>query len=232
MYRSEYELPNEAPHWRTTAERARSDGRTVHTAFKRAVDIACASVFFLAFGWLFVGCWLGAIITQGSPAIYKHRRVGRNGVEFDCLKFRSMALNGDQILAEHLAACPQARAEWDRDFKLRDDPRVTKFGQFLRQTSLDELPQFWNVLKGDMSMVGPRPVVAKELALYYGDAAAEYVRVRPGLTGPWQISGRHVHSYEHRVALDCAYVRNWTVASDLLIMFRTAMVVVGRKGAF
>jgi exopolysaccharide production protein ExoY len=199
---------------------------------KRATDIAGSLTFFLLMGWLVVCLWLIVAIKQGRPAIYRHRRIGRNGKEFDCLKFRSMVRNSDQVLSEFLDSSPAARTEWQRDFKLRNDPRVTPFGHFLRRTCLDETPQFWNVLRGDMSLVGPRPIVRKELERYYRGSAAHYVRVRPGITGPWQISGRHELRYEERVALDCAYAGGWTNAGDLKILLKTVSVVIRRKGSY
>ena len=199
---------------------------------KRAIDIIAALTFFILFGWLYLGLWLAVAILQGRPAIYRHRRVGLNGKKFDCLKFRSMVRDSDSVLTQFLDSCPAARSEWERDFKLKDDPRVTPFGRFLRRTSLDELPQFWNVLRGDMSLVGPRPIVKKELDTYYRTAATEYVRVKPGITGPWQVSGRHEMSYEERVALDSAYARGWTNSGDLKIVLKTVVVVLQRRGSY
>ena len=199
---------------------------------KRAIDIIAALTFFILFGWLYLGLWLAVAILQGRPAIYRHRRVGLNGKKFDCLKFRSMVRDSDSVLTQFLDSCPAARSEWERDFKLKDDPRVTPFGRFLRRTSLDELPQFWNVVRGDMSLVGPRPIVKKELDTYYRTAATEYVRVKPGITGPWQVSGRHEMSYEERVALDSAYARGWTNFGDLKIVLKTVVVVLQRRGSY
>jgi exopolysaccharide production protein ExoY len=206
--------------------------RTVAGAFKRAFDIVFASAFLLAGFWLFAFLWVGVLVTQGGPAVYRHKRVGRNGREFDCLKFRSMVKNSDKVLADHLRRDPLARAEWERDYKLSNDPRITRFGRFLRRSSLDELPQFWNVLRGDMSIVGPRPVVRNELDKYYGGvAASEYMKIRPGLTGPWQVSGRHVLGYEERVALDVMYARNASFSGDLRLILRTVSVVFTGSGA-
>jgi exopolysaccharide production protein ExoY len=199
---------------------------------KRAIDIAGALSFFIVMGWLFLGLWLTVAIKQGRPAIYRHRRIGRNGKEFECLKFRSMILNSDQVLSEFLDSSPAARAEWHRDFKLKNDPRVTPFGRFLRRTSLDELPQFWNVLRGDMSLVGPRPIVRKELEKYYRSSASQFLQVKPGITGLWQINGRHEMQYDARVALDCSYARHWSNAGDLKIMLKTFGVVIRRKGSY
>jgi lipopolysaccharide/colanic/teichoic acid biosynthesis glycosyltransferase len=142
-----------------------------------------------------------------------------------------MVPNAGQVLDELLARDPQARAEWSRDFKLKNDPRITAIGAFLRETSLDELPQLWNVLKGEMSLVGPRPIIEEELERY-GDQVDYYLEAPPGMTGLWQISGRNNTGYEDRVALDSWYARNWSLWYDLVIMIRTVRVVLARKGAY
>jgi undecaprenyl-phosphate galactose phosphotransferase len=167
----------------------------------------------------------------GPKAIFGHVRVGRDGNTFRCLKFRTMVPNADEVLARVLAEDPEAREEWERNFKLKDDPRVTQIGAFLRSTSLDELPQLWNVLKGEMSVVGPRPVIEEELARY-GDQLRYYLEARPGITGLWQVSGRNDTGYEDRVALDSWYVRNWSLWYDVVILVRTIAVVLKRKGAY
>ena len=167
----------------------------------------------------------------GGGAIFGHVRIGQYGKPFRCLKFRTMVPNAAQVLEELLARDPQARAEWERDFKLKDDPRVTAIGTFLRETSLDELPQLWNVLRGEMSLVGPRPVIEEELERY-GDQVDYYLEAPPGMTGLWQISGRNDMSYDDRVALDSWYVRNWSLWYDLVIMIKTVRVVLARKGAY
>ena len=155
---------------------------------------------------------------------FAHTRVGRHGRLFRCFKFRTMVPNAAEVLAELLARDPAARAEWARDRKLRNDPRITPIGRLLRKTSLDELPQLFNVLRGEMSLVGPRPVMPDELERY-GEAQDRLSQVRPGLTGLWQISGRNDVDYERRVHLDAWYVRNWTFWYDILILFRTLLVV-------
>ncbi|HKA39286.1 MAG TPA: sugar transferase, partial [Burkholderiales bacterium] len=167
----------------------------------------------------------------GGAAIFRHMRVGRYGRMFGCLKFRTMVLDAEGVLRGHLDADPGARAEWERDFKLKDDPRITPIGAFLRKTSLDELPQLWNVLKGEMSLVGPRPIIEEELERY-GDQVGYYLETRPGVTGLWQISGRNDTGYEDRVALDSWYVRNWSLWYDLVILVKTINVVLRRKGAY
>ena len=167
----------------------------------------------------------------GGAAIFGHVRIGQYGKPFRCLKFRTMVPNAAQVLEELLARDQQARAEWGRDFKLKDDPRVTTIGALLRETSLDELPQLWNVLRGEMSLVGPRPIVDEELERY-GDQVDYYLEAPPGMTGLWQISGRNDMSYDERVALDSWYVRNWSLWYDLVIMIKTVRVVLARKGAY
>lgn len=167
----------------------------------------------------------------GGDAIFGHLRVGRHGKMFRCLKFRTMVLDAEKVLADVLARDPQARTDWEKDFKLKNDPRVTRIGAFLRETSLDELPQLWNVLKGEMSLVGPRPIIEEELERY-GDQVDYYLEAPPGITGLWQISGRNDIGYEDRVALDSWYARNWSLWYDLVIMIKTIRVVLDRKGAY
>jgi len=170
-------------------------------------------------------------IDSPGPALYSQARVGQDGTEFRAWKFRSMVLDADHKLARHLERNPQAREEWERDHKLRSDPRITAAGRFLRRSSLDELPQLWNVLKGEMSLVGPRPIVDAEIAKY-GNSYHLYTKVKSGLTGLWQVSGRNDTTYEQRVTLDTFYVRNWSVWLDLYILFRTIETVLFRKGAY
>ena len=146
-------------------------------------------------------------------------------------KFRTMVVGADQMLERYLDQHPELQSQWNASFKLKDDPRITKFGSFLRKSSLDEIPQFWNVLKGDMSLVGPRPIVDDEVKRYearYG----EYTRVRPGITGLWQISGRNDADYDRRVLLDDYYVRNWSIWLDIYILSQTPWAVLNRKGAY
>lgn len=199
---------------------------------KRVLDITGALAFFLLLGWLFLIIWLLVLTTTGGPAIYKHSRVGRGGRDFKCLKFRSMVTNSDEVLREILEKDPLAKAEWDATFKLKEDPRVTAFGQFIRKTSLDELPQFWNVLVGDMSLVGPRPVVRKELEQHYGSYTPLYYSVRPGITGPWQVGGRSDLSYPERVALDTQYVQSRSFMGDIGLLLKTLKVFFSHKGSY
>ena len=166
-----------------------------------------------------------------GPVIFKHTRIGKDGKPFPCYKFRSMCVDAKEKLAELLANDEEARAEWERDFKLKNDPRITKSGAFLRKTSLDELPQIFNVLRGEMSLVGPRPIIQEELERY-GEYAADYLMVKPGITGMWQVSGRNDIDYSERVMLDSWYVRNWSVWLDIMLLWRTVKVVALRKGAY
>lgn len=170
-------------------------------------------------------------IDNRGRIIFAHRRVGKDGKLFPCYKFQSMMPDAEKRLEEYLAKNPEARKEWEESFKLTNDPRVTKLGGFLRRTSLDELPQLWNVLMGDMSLVGPRPIVEKEIE-YYGDCIREYYMVPPGITGIWQVNGRSDTTYEERVAMDTWYVRNWSVWIDLVYLFKTVKAVLMGKGAY
>ena len=178
---------------------------------------------------LFIAVW----IYKDSPGtvIFKHTRIGKNGKPFPCYKFRSMCVDAKEKLAELLANDPAARAEWEKSFKLKNDPRITKSGAFLRKTSLDELPQIFNVLKGEMSLVGPRPIIKEELARY-GEYVGDYLMVKPGITGMWQVSGRSDTTYNERVQLDSWYVRNWSVWLDVMLLWRTIIAVLGRRGAY
>jgi undecaprenyl-phosphate galactose phosphotransferase len=204
--------------------------RPIPRFVKRLFDVTGALALLVLLSPLFA--YLSWKIRQsGGAAIFGHARVGRYGRMFRCLKFRTMVPDADGVLRRLLDADPGARAEWERDFKLKDDPRITPIGLFLRRTSLDELPQLWNVIKGEMSLVGPRPVIEEELERY-GDQVGYYLEIRPGITGLWQISGRNDTSYDDRVALDSWYVRNWSLWYDLVILVKTINVVVGRRGAY
>ena len=172
----------------------------------------------------------GACESCGAPITFGHYRVGRQGRLFRCLKFRSMVRNSEQVLTELLSSNPEARAEWERDQKLRHDPRVTGVGEFLRKTSLDELPQLINILRGEMHFVGPRPVTVGELRKY-GAVKRHYLSVTPGLTGLWQVSGRNNTTYDQRVALDTDYVERRNPFYDAWIVLRTVKVLITREGA-
>jgi len=198
---------------------------------KRALDILGASMILLF--CLPVFAVLAVLVTRdGGRVFYAHERVGRGGRLFGCLKFRSMVADADRRLAALLERDPEARREWDATRKLKNDPRVTWVGRFLRASSLDELPQLINVLRGDMSLVGPRPVQAAELAAFYGPSAQHYMTVRPGITGPWQVSGRSDTSYAQRVALDVDYVMHPSLLNDIKILLRTPIAVLARRGAY
>jgi Undecaprenyl-phosphate galactose phosphotransferase WbaP len=166
-----------------------------------------------------------------GPVFYGHKRLGRDGMPFVAWKFRSMVGNADQVLEDYFQAHPALRWQWEQDHKLRYDPRVTRVGRFLRRTSLDELPQLWNVLRGEMSLVGPRPIVGDEICRY-AEKYQLYIRVLPGLTGLWQVSGRNNISYPERVNLDAYYVRNWSVWLDIYILLKTVWVVAIGDGAY
>jgi len=225
--RSVYAQPMLAP----ALPSAGSVAEALRPAAKRALDILGAGALLLLALPVFLV--IAALVRMdGGRVFYAHERIGRGGRAFGCLKFRSMVADADKRLAALLERDPAARAEWDSTRKLKADPRVTWVGRFLRASSLDELPQLVNVLRGDMSLVGPRPVQASELAAYYGHAAQHYMAVRPGITGPWQISGRSDTSYAQRVALDVAYVTRPSLINDIRILLRTPMAVLARRGAY
>lgn len=167
---------------------------------------------------------------DGAPVLFAHYRVGKNGKLFKCWKFRTMRRDSEEVLAELLKTDEVSRTEWARDQKLSNDPRITPIGHFLRKSSLDELPQLLNVIKGEMSLVGPRPVTVSELTRY-GAVRWHYVSVAPGMTGLWQVSGRNNTTYAERVDLDRRYVESRSLAGDISILFKTVRVVVFREGA-
>jgi Undecaprenyl-phosphate galactose phosphotransferase WbaP len=197
---------------------------------KRSFDIVVSSILLTMLSPLFI--YVGWRVSRdGGPPTYGHERVGFNGKKFKCLKFRSMVMNSQEVLAELLNNSAEARSEWDKDFKLKNDPRVTKVGAFLRKTSLDEFPQLWNVFKGEMSLVGPRPIIDEEL-LRYKEDAEYYLMAKPGMSGLWQVSGRNDVDYDIRVYLDSWYVKNWSLWTDIAILFKTVGVVLNRDGAY
>ncbi|MDG2947550.1 undecaprenyl-phosphate galactose phosphotransferase WbaP [Bisgaard Taxon 10/6] len=197
---------------------------------KRTVDILLSILFIFLLSPVFMILFY-LIKRDGGPAIYGHSRIGHKGKVFKCLKFRSMVVNSEQVLAELLKNDVEARKEWERDFKLKADPRITPIGKFLRQSSLDELPQLFNVLIGQMSLVGPRPVVKEEL-VYYQEDVDYYLMAKPGMTGLWQVSGRNNIDYETRVYFDSWYVKNWSLWNDIAILFKTISAVWKRRGAY
>ena len=206
------------------------DRKALFPIAKRALDMLGAGIglVLLAPFFLIVALMVRA---DGGPAFFAHQRVGRGGKLFGCLKFRSMVVDSQTRLEALLASDPAARAEWEATRKLKNDPRITRIGRFLRSTSLDELPQLINVLRGEMSLVGPRPVQEAEIDRYYGASAAHYMAVRPGITGLWQVSGRSETSYESRVALDVSYVSRPSLLADFSILLRTPVAVLSRRGA-
>ncbi|MBL6081084.1 sugar transferase [Belnapia sp. T18] len=213
-----------------SASKAGDKQTLLRRSLKRAFDVIGAAIL-LALAAPIIFLVTIAIALEGRPIFFGHQRVGRGNRTFSCLKFRTMVPNAEEKLAALLQADPVLAAEWSATQKLRLDPRVTAIGRILRAYSLDELAQLVNVIRGDMSLVGPRPVTAGELDRYYGAAAAEYAAVRPGLTGLWQVSGRSDASFARRVALDTSYVRNFGFRNDLRILLATPAAVLLRRGA-
>lgn len=197
---------------------------------KRTFDIICSLLIILISSPLMIYLWY-KVTRDGGPAIYGHMRVGRHGKLFPCYKFRSMVMNSQEVLQQLLSTDPEARAEWERDFKLKNDPRITPVGRFIRRTSLDELPQLFNVLRGQMSLVGPRPIISEELSRY-DENVDYYLMAKPGMTGLWQVSGRNDVDYDTRVYFDSWYVKNWSLWNDIAILFKTIKVVLHRDGAY
>jgi exopolysaccharide production protein ExoY len=211
---------------------ARTDDRPAHTdsaslggRSKRALDIVVSLTALVLLSPLLLMVALLIRVTMGGPVLFSHRRLGLHGRPFDCLKFRSMVSNADAALRLYLVNNPAANEEWKTCQKLRHDPRITTLGRILRRSSIDELPQLFNVLMGQMSCVGPRPIVVDEIGRY-GPYWTEYVKTRPGMTGSWQVSGRNRLSYGRRVALDRHYVRRWSLLRDVWILVRTIPAVM------
>ena len=205
--------------------------KKVNRIIKRVFDIVvtvCGGILILPF--IAVIALLIRLDSPG-PVVFAHRRIGQGGKEFSCYKFRSMMFDAEGALKKYLAIHPEAQEEWGRNFKLKDDPRITKIGRFLRKTSLDELPQLWNVLVGDMSLVGPRPIVKDEI-VKYGTYINDFYLVPPGITGVWQVSGRSDTTYDERVQMDSWYVHNWSVWIDIVYLVKTVLAVVKGKGAY
>ncbi len=198
---------------------------------KRVIDSFLAGLAVTALLPLFALLFLAIKFGSPGPVLFGHERIGLRGQTFRCWKLRTMVTDGDAVLQAYLAANPEARIEWEETRKLTNDPRVTALGHVLRKYSVDELPQLINVLRGEMSFVGPRPVVVDELERY-GPHAQAYLSARPGITGLWQTSGRSDTSYENRVALDDRYVRDWSFGEDIRILFRTIPVVLGARGSY
>lgn len=198
---------------------------------KRVLDLLLTVVGGLMITPLLIVIFIWIKLDSSGPAFYGHRRLGADGKHFLCWKFRTMHTNAEQLLDEFLRSSPDLRAEWEHTFKLRNDPRVTRIGRFLRKTSLDELPQLWNVLRGEMSLIGPRPIVDAEIPKY-GTVYDMYRRIRPGISGLWQVSGRSNTDYAERIELDAYYVNNWSVWLDIVILARTVRTVVLGRGAY
>jgi len=203
----------------------------VAQGIKRLFDLALVGITLPLWaplvGVIALMVWLG---DRKSP-FFLHRRIGYRGRPIRVIKFRTMVPDAQKVLQAYLEANPEARKEWEENFKLKNDPRVTKIGRWLRKFSLDELPQLWNVLRGELSLVGPRPIIEDEVKKY-GDKFDLYLRVKPGVTGLWQVSGRNDTSYDYRVALDAFYVRNWSIWLDLVVLIRTIRVVLRGDGAY
>jgi Undecaprenyl-phosphate galactose phosphotransferase WbaP len=198
---------------------------------KRATDILLI-VAISPFLLLIVAAIAAAVrLSSEGPIFFSHRRIQRHGAFFTMWKFRTMCVDSAEVLEAYLANDPAARVEWRRTHKLKNDPRVTPVGDFLRRTSLDELPQLWNVLTGTMSLVGPRPIVAAEVEKY-GEYFADYCMVKPGITGLWQVSGRSSCTYGQRVQLDRKYARTWSLRGDVVILFKTLSAVFNQDGAY
>jgi undecaprenyl-phosphate galactose phosphotransferase len=197
---------------------------------KRAIDVTVSAGALIVLSPVML-ILAGLVKMDGGTALFGHNRLGLRGKTFPCMKFRTMVMGGDAILKQHLKENPEAAKEWQETQKLQNDPRVTRLGKFLRSTSLDELPQLINVLRGDMSLVGPRPIVRDEISHYKHDIA-HYYRVRPGVTGLWQVSGRNDVSYAQRVQMDSWYVKNWSLWHDIAIICKTFPAVFKRSGAY
>ena len=197
---------------------------------KRLVDVIFGTFFLILFSPVFLV--LAALITRdGGPVFYKHRRLGKHGEHFMCHKFRSMCVDADSKLNQHLANNPDANTTWSLSRKLKQDPRVTRIGHYLRRTSVDELPQLVNVIKGEMSLVGPRPIVDEEVH-HYGSYISYYFTLTPGMTGLWQVSGRTDTTYQERVRLDVWYCKNWTLWNDVVVLIKTCKTLINRHGAY
>ncbi len=204
---------------------------TIGGKSKRIFDVIIASITLIVFLPLFAFVVLLLKLSDPGPVVFRHIRVGQGGRRFACFKFRSMVLDSDKVLKTLLESDPAARKEWDRTQKLANDPRITPLGKFLRQSSLDELPQLINVIRGDMSLVGPRPIVPSELTRY-GDKLSLYLLARPGITGIWQVSGRNDCGYDRRIEMDANYVRNWRFSTDFVILLRTLGAVLAQRGSY
>ena len=200
-------------------------------AVNRAFDLIVATLAVIFVAPIMLAAAVAIALERKGPILFAHRRLGLNGRVFKVLKFRSMCVDGDRTLAEHLARDEVARVEWEQDHKLRCDPRVSSLGSFLRKSSVDELPQLFNVLAGEMSIVGPRPITDAEV-VRYGSLFEAYCSVRPGITGVWQVSGRNDVSYQRRVEMDALYARKKTILLDLRLLLATIPAILQRRGSY
>jgi exopolysaccharide production protein ExoY len=233
MINSMQDLDNAMPQMATISLHPPLNYDVKHIPIKRGFDIIFSLLCLIIGSPVFLLIVLFIFVTSPGKVIYSHERIGRGGKPFRCYKFRSMYPDADQRLKEILAVNPLLREEWETNYKLKNDPRITTFGSFLRKTSLDELPQFWNVLKGDLSVVGPRPVVKEEVEKYFSVKAYKILSIRPGLTGPWQVSGRSdIQCYQTRIQLDEHYVDNLSFLLDLKLIIKTVPAMVFSKGAY
>lgn len=205
--------------------------RFSYAVVKRALDVTLIVLASPIIVPVCIVLAISVVLSSPGPVFFSHRRIGKGGIFFSMWKFRTMCTNSQEILEQHLADHPEQRAEWAANHKLKNDPRITPFGRFLRRSSLDELPQLWNVLTGRMSLVGPRPIVAAE-AEKYGSDFHYYLAVKPGLAGLWQASGRSTLTYDERVALDRRYVETWSLMGDTRLILRTMTQVVNADGAY
>ena len=205
--------------------------RPYNRALKRLFDLTLTIFGGLMISPVLLAIAIAVAIENRGHVIFAHKRVGAAGKKFSCYKFQTMVHDAEAKLKQYLAQNPEARREWEETFKLTNDPRVTRLGGWLRRTSLDELPQLWNVIRGDMSLVGPRPIVQAEVPRY-GKNIREYYMVLPGITGMWQVSGRSDTTYPERVAMDTWYVRNWSVWIDIMYLFKTVKAVFRGSGAY
>ena len=203
----------------------------LETFLKRAIDICGVLLLGLLSLPAWLSAWLAIALQKDGPVFYTQERVGRDGQPIRIYKFRTMVADAEPILQEYLALHPAAQMEWEQTQKLQADPRITRPGKWIRRYSLDELPQLWNVLNGEMSLVGPRPMLAEQVKLY-GDKVSAYCNVRPGITGMWQVSGRNGTTFSERTNFDTYYIRNWSLWLDLYILLRTVWVVLSRDGAY
>lgn len=231
MYRANEEfLDGAAAGVRRQSDEAKLRLPRAGAAIKRTIDIAAALCFLIIFLPLYVLIAVGVRLTSRGAIFYSQDRIGQHGRTFRFYKFRSMVENSEEVFNSFLDSDEEAKSQWETYQKLDRDPRITRFGHFIRKTSLDELPQFWNVLTGDMSLIGPRPCMPSQKSLY-GACWSAYCAVRPGLTGLWQVSGRNWLTYEARVRLDAEYVKNWSLWFDFTILVKTVGVVLTGHGS-